>query len=72
MSDELEILLVEDNAHDLELILRVLAKNNLANHVVAVRDGEEALDSFVSTISQGGFYWVAVNRPAPVRQKDTK
>ncbi|HVT04537.1 MAG TPA: response regulator [Thermoanaerobaculia bacterium] len=148
MSDELEILLVEDNPHDLELTLRVLKKNNLANHVVAVRDGEEALDylfargayrdrdvnhvprvifldlklpkidgievlreikadprtraipvvmvtsseeekdrmqsyalgvnsyvvkpiefdSFVNTISQLGFYWMAVNRPAPAQQ----
>lgn len=44
MADELEILLVEDNPRDLELTLRVLKKNNLANNVVTVRDGEEALD----------------------------
>lgn len=42
--NEVEILLVEDNPHDLELTLRVLKKNNLANHVSAVRDGAEALD----------------------------
>ena len=44
MSGELEILLVEDNPRDLELTLRVLKKNNVANHIVTMRDGEEALD----------------------------
>ena len=41
---EVEILLVEDNPNDAELALRALKKNNLANNVVAVSDGEEALD----------------------------
>jgi len=38
------ILLVEDDPNDLELTLAALAENNLANNVVSVRDGEEALD----------------------------
>ncbi|RYG19469.1 response regulator [bacterium] len=38
------ILLVEDNPKDLDLTLRALAKSNLANEVVTVRDGEECLD----------------------------
>lgn len=38
------ILLVEDNPKDLELTLLALEKSNLANEVVSVRDGEEALD----------------------------
>ena len=38
------ILLVEDNPHDLELTLIALAKSQLANEVVVVRDGAEALD----------------------------
>lgn len=42
--DEVEILLVEDNPHDLELTLRALKKGKLANRVIAVRDGAEALD----------------------------
>ncbi|MBE9178983.1 response regulator [Oculatella sp. LEGE 06141] len=38
------ILLVEDSANDIELILTALSQNNLANEVVVVRDGAEALD----------------------------
>ena len=38
------ILLVEDDPYDAELIITGLAENNLANRVVTVRDGEEALD----------------------------
>jgi len=46
MSDmkQVEILLVEDNPHDAELTLRALKKNNLANSITLVTDGEEALD----------------------------
>lgn len=38
------ILLVEDDARDLELTLVALEKSQLANEVVIVRDGAEALD----------------------------
>jgi CheY-like chemotaxis protein len=38
------ILLVEDSPNDVELILTALSENCLANEVVVVRDGEEALD----------------------------
>lgn len=43
-SEIVEILLVEDNPQDLELTRRALAKAHLANHIVVVRDGAEALE----------------------------
>ncbi len=42
--DEVEILLVEDKEEDVELTLRALRKNNLANRVHVVSDGQEAID----------------------------
>jgi CheY-like chemotaxis protein len=44
MSDTGRILLVEDSPNDIELTLSALEKHNLANEVVVVRDGEEALN----------------------------
>jgi len=41
---EVEIVLVEDNPNDAELIVRVLSKHNLANKVVVLKDGADALD----------------------------
>src|SRR5580704_7277526 len=41
---QIEILLVEDNKDDLELTLHALRKENLANSIQVVRDGEEALE----------------------------
>jgi two-component system, response regulator len=42
--NEVEILIVEDNINDAEMALRALKQNNLANNVLVVGDGEEALD----------------------------
>jgi len=42
--EAVEILLVEDNPTDAELTMRALKKNNLANHLMWVKDGTEALD----------------------------
>ena len=42
--NEVEILLVEDNPNDAELALRSLKKHNLANKILWVKDGAEALD----------------------------
>ncbi len=39
-----EILLVEDNSSDAELAIRELKKNNMANNLIHVKNGEEALD----------------------------
>ena len=38
------ILIVEDNHKDVELTLEALEENNLANRVVVVRDGVEAME----------------------------
>ncbi len=42
--EPVEILLVEDNLADAELALHALKKSKVANHVLHVRDGAEALD----------------------------
>lgn len=39
-----KIFLVEDNAQDEILILRVLKKNNFTNEIVVLRDGQQAVD----------------------------
>jgi CheY-like chemotaxis protein len=44
MSELRPILLVEDDANDVELTLNALAEHNLANPIVVLRDGVEALD----------------------------
>ena len=44
MKNEIEILLVEDNSSDADLTMRALRKSNIANHILHVKDGAEALD----------------------------
>jgi len=46
--DAVEILIVEDNPQDAELTIRALRKQNLANQIFVVEDGEEALDFIFS------------------------
>ncbi|MEJ2692851.1 MAG: response regulator [Candidatus Thiodiazotropha sp.] len=46
---EVEILLVEDNPTDAELCIRALQKHNLANSLMWVKDGAEALDFIFAT-----------------------
>lgn len=41
---EVDILLVDDSQEDLDLALHALRRENLANKIFIVRDGEEALD----------------------------
>lgn len=42
--DGIDVLLVEDNARDLEMTMRALRKHNLGNRLYSVSDGAEALD----------------------------
>jgi CheY-like chemotaxis protein len=57
------ILLVEDNPKDLELTLLALEKSNLANDVITVRDGKEALEYLFRT---GPFESRAAGNPAVI------
>ena len=41
---EVEVLIVEDNDEDAELAIRALKKHHLANNVMHLIDGEQALD----------------------------
>lgn len=43
-SKQVEIVLIEDNPHDAELALRALKTYNLANDLIWLKDGVEALD----------------------------
>jgi two-component system response regulator len=47
--ESVHILLVEDNPADAELCIRALRKHNLANELVWVKDGAEALDFLFQT-----------------------
>jgi two-component system response regulator len=44
MNEEIEVLLVEDNAGDAEMTTRALKKNGLANKLMHLKDGAQALD----------------------------
>ena len=52
--NEIEILLVEDNVHDAELTIRALKRRHLANKLIHVKDGAEALDFVFGTGSYAG------------------
>lgn len=43
-NNNIEILLIEDNPHEAELAIRSLKKNNIANNIVHIDDGADALD----------------------------
>jgi CheY-like chemotaxis protein len=55
------ILLVEDNPHDLELTLVALERSQLANDVIVMRDGADALDYL---LRQGDYASRADGNPA--------
>ena len=51
---EVEILLIEDNPSDAEMTIRALRKNNIANNLVHLKDGEEALEFIFGTGQYSG------------------
>jgi CheY-like chemotaxis protein len=51
---EVDILLVEDNPNDAELTIRTLGKHNLADKLVWVKDGAEALEFLFGADAPGG------------------
>jgi CheY-like chemotaxis protein len=63
MSQLRSILLAEDNPRDVELTLAALAEHNLANEVIVVADGAEALDYIYR---RGRFQSRAPGNPAVV------
>jgi CheY-like chemotaxis protein len=62
-ADVKRILLVEDNQKDIDLTLAALAENELADEVIVVRDGEQALDYLYR---RGNFRLRAGGNPAVV------
>lgn len=54
INDSVEILLVEDNPTDAELTITALNEYSLANNLVWVRDGAEALDLMLATGAYAG------------------
>jgi len=47
--NSVEVLLVDDNVTDAELIIRELRKHNMANNLVHVKNGKDALDFLFGT-----------------------
>src|SRR6202035_4194541 len=68
-SDELDILLVEDNQDDMDLALHALRREKLANNIFVARDGEEALDFL---FCRGAFAQRSFDRPPKLVLLDLK
>jgi two-component system response regulator len=66
---EIEILLVEDNPHDVELALHALRKDKVIRKVEVVRDGEEALDFL---LCRGAYQTRAFDKPPRLVLLDLK
>src|SRR6185295_3443160 len=52
--NDIEILLVEDSPYDAELTIRELKRHHLANKLVHLKDGAEALDFIFGTGTYAG------------------
>ncbi len=57
----MQIVLIEDNAEDAELTIRALNKYHVANEILLLKDGEEALEYFFAR----GRYADRLPRPSP-------
>ena len=59
------ILLVDDDARDVELTLAALEENHLANKVTVAKNGEVAFDfsEFIRAVRQIDLFWAAVEQP---------
>ena len=53
VNQQVEILLIEDNPDDAGLTIRALKKHNLANNLLHLHDGEEALKFLYSEQNKG-------------------
>lgn len=69
MHEAVEILLVEDNPTDAELTIDALRGGNLANHLVWVKDGAEALD-FI--FARGAYQGRSLEQPPKVIMLDLR
>lgn len=49
LKQKIDILLVEDNTSDAEMTIRALRKNNIANNLLHLQNGEEALEYIFAT-----------------------
>jgi two-component system, response regulator len=68
-SDDLDILLVEDSQDDMDLAIHALRREKLANRIIVVRDGEEALDCL---FCRGAFAERSFDRPPKLVLLDLK
>jgi len=68
-SENLDILLVEDNQDDMDMALHALRQGKLANNIFVARDGEEALDFL---FCRGAFAERSFDRPPKLVLLDLK
>lgn len=53
MEQQVDILLIEDNPYEAELAIRSLKKNHLANNLIHIDDGADALEYILSAGKDG-------------------
>lgn len=63
--NEVEIILVEDSQEDAMLAMRALKKNNLANNLLHLLDGEQAIEYLVSRSTHPGLKLILLDLKMP-------